>query len=731
MADVKIRFAVNPDAETEKLGDIYVDNVDKVSNTSFAIDDDGKYQEQPAEAINGVEALSWAKGYLVFNANGYLANEDTQSGVLTSEQEPQEFVWGATDSNGYYEVKVSFRNATNLDAVVFYGDTVANQFPTMAFLDNSTDPIYSDDARWAIKFSEQSAEHSIRFVQWNRPNYNAVLTKIAVMPAYVEIDKYSGLKSVESLSQSTGQPKEIFYGIVPSTGTIEVVDVGGEIEDMVRDGVIPVSNMPVEILVNENSVQYHISTETSYSLQSRLLNLNLTAKLESWENIKFYYGKCGYYTYILLSVLASALSLVGYKDEMTKIFTENYTPYILAEQIIIGSGENVFKTSVKDYLMKIRSPLGYMYSNGTNVREIVDEICTIAQLNLIEQDDGRLRFVSARPIIDADVNIIHLPKRSQKSVPDRDLFIKNKYNNAKIVESVLTHSFGAILNEDYYLRDDDNNLDYSQIGDDVQILEDNDNYYVCFFKTATTNGALSRFDNSIYSQSVKPISFEFEFENMSMSANRGGVGFPTSNLSKEEFVFNTSMGADGAIRLTQYSTLTSETFAICARYPKLTPSNENSVVTKLHISIYGNQYSLSNREVVLNDNSNICELSFSDGLMTSSLYCNNYGFGNINMYSMIANNIVSDYSMGINTLNLSVACLNYYDNNGILVKDWSKGEILQVGDIVQVDKDNNGTSAVTYASGEPMRFRITGRTFRKQGVPMLDLELQEVKLVQV
>ena len=56
-------------------------------------------------------------------------------------------------------------------------------------------------------------------------------------------------------------------------------------------------------------------------------------------------------------------------------------------------------------------------------------------------------------------------------------------------------------------------------------------------------------------------------------------------------------------------------------------------------------------------------------------------------------NILNDYKDGIINAKLTVICGDYYDINGNKVIDWQKGEVLQVGDIVRVDKDNEGTTA--------------------------------------
>ena len=99
------------------------------------------------------------------------------------------------------------------------------------------------------------------------------------------------------------------------------------------------------------------------------------------------------------------------------------------------------------------------------------------------------------------------------------------------------------------------------------------------------------------------------------------------------------------------------------------------------------------------------------------------------IYEIISKNILNDYKDGIINAKLTVICGDYYDVDGNKVINLQKGEVLQVGDIVRVDKDNEGTTASRYKDGSPRYFRITGRNFRYDGVPLIDLELMEVKAI--
>ena len=97
------------------------------------------------------------------------------------------------------------------------------------------------------------------------------------------------------------------------------------------------------------------------------------------------------------------------------------------------------------------------------------------------------------------------------------------------------------------------------------------------------------------------------------------------------------------------------------------------------------------------------------------------------LYNIVANNIINDYSKGLETCKVTVGCTNYYNKTGKLIKNWSNKEIFKVGDVVKINKDNFGNSLYLYKNGQPILWQITGRTFRKEGVPLIDLELQEIK----
>lgn len=98
------------------------------------------------------------------------------------------------------------------------------------------------------------------------------------------------------------------------------------------------------------------------------------------------------------------------------------------------------------------------------------------------------------------------------------------------------------------------------------------------------------------------------------------------------------------------------------------------------------------------------------------------------MSDVIAQNILSDYAEGIMSATQEmVGCLDLYNEGGAVAKSTANGELLQVGDIVRIDSDDDGTPILTTSNGSARIFRIKRRKFTYDGRPMLALTYQEIK----
>ena len=97
------------------------------------------------------------------------------------------------------------------------------------------------------------------------------------------------------------------------------------------------------------------------------------------------------------------------------------------------------------------------------------------------------------------------------------------------------------------------------------------------------------------------------------------------------------------------------------------------------------------------------------------------------MYDVVKEFVLSDYKNGVMSANQKeLACLDVYDISGNRVYDFSKGDIIKVGDVVRIDRDNDGNSISYKQNGEPRYWRVVGRQVSKVGVPKIALSLREI-----
>lgn len=252
MADIKVVIQLQDTTEVDKITGL--GSSAEVNNASIQ-KTNGSFGSLSTKN-NGTNMKSWAKqtyknGEYVGSlslADGYVGGADTQ---LIEQYGYNGYVFGAVPESKQLTVTLEVRGE-NVDSIIVYGDKNANQFPTKAYRDgDTTDIIYSDNATWAIKFDSVASSHTITFLEWNRADYNACITYVAELKNELTLDK-SWIKSVESLSQSTGQPKEIYYGVTPSSGSIEIIDRNSEIKDYLQDGILDITNTPIDIYCNND-----------------------------------------------------------------------------------------------------------------------------------------------------------------------------------------------------------------------------------------------------------------------------------------------------------------------------------------------------------------------------------------------------------------------------------------------------------------------------------------------
>lgn len=550
------------------------------------------------------------------------------------------------------------------------------------------------------------------------------------------INKYNGLKSVESLSQSTAQPKDIYYGVVPSSGSVQVIDRNGEIAEMIRNGDIENSNVNVTIYAKGKMFQDAISNDSNYNSQDLNYSLELTNELSRWDSIQFdgmpaEENKSAYY------VLSTILS---------KLYSTSAINLMLRTQIVTADDT---ESTVKQYLQNINIPLAYLPK--ASIRSSVDKVCKLAQLNVMECDDGIITFVSARPSITSGSKIISIPKNTQFTSLNRDIILKNKLssvfvpvNNIEITykktstKEIKNYQFDTYSSQ---YSDYTNIIDSKAYNSDITVLAK----HIGAENNSASSGYfynIIKYDISLPTENIKR-EFKFKWD--------GGVTLKNVGQSEEtvtlgEQYINTVYSSDIAdntiisdwvnfsgttpssvkvgapnddikIRMNANNTIT--VYAIIfSDYLRINFTQAESITSLVSLNVYYESYNSSFSEKLTD---------YDIELEENELLQSNTTYNSSNMANLLQQNILSDYENGILTGTISVGCLNYYNTDKTISKNWGNGFILEVGDIVRIDNDNDGKeNLVIGKDGNDVFFKVTGRNFRHSGVPLIDLELQEI-----
>lgn len=615
------------------------------------------------------------------------------------------------------------------------------------------------------------------------------------------LNKYNGLRSIESLSQSNGQPKEIFYGIVANTGSIEVSDYNGQIQKMIENEQIPNSNMPIDIFVNGKQIQKHISTNSEYNTNTKIFTAELTNSLQSWRDIR----------YAGLGIQLVPMSLYEIlKQVFNATLGLNDIDNMLTSYMVYGNRNS--EGSVKQYLEKIIIPYPYLQSD--TLYNTIEKICTIAQLNVFANDDGEIKFVSARPKKTSQDTILAIPKKMQLSPPNKDLILKNKYKNcnvetfsvikdidkganaiSQVVSNISPYLDSPAVVDEFSRQDGGTTLSgaarvqssYIEGSFTFNVGKSNDgsNHYV------QSLNAIDKNIGSITIDSVPELYGDNQFisldTNYTLESYNGNVQgnyyllVPEINNIKdvwlEEYepsgislnktqltgVFGGSISAKVKIQLETLATATmkdettltlikNEDGSITCNYKVLANKDEVSAYmlyqesipdsTTLYrdikkyraesvtINLVGTKITFnfnSNNETQASTDNNTYNMETNELMQDNAIYDDVYLTKGYNLAQLVKDNIINDYSNGISTAIVNANCIDVNDINGNLYYLFANGNTFRVGDIVRIDKDNNYNSLYKYANGNDMYFRLVGRPFRKQGVPLIDLELQEVK----
>lgn len=141
------------------------------------------------------------------------------------------------------------------------------------------------------------------------------------------------------------------------------------------------------------------------------------------------------------------------------------------------------------------------------------------------------------------------------------------------------------------------------------------------------------------------------------------------------------------------------------------------VPKKLELTFYGNKRVIDLTDVVLEyGEPTIFSVSGSEIYTDRTIYKLDKKISELQY-----ENITTDYATGISNGTATIFMGDYYNSAGERVLEWENGEIPQVGQVVYFENDLKSDRTQRY-------WKITGRTFRWDSSPLVDLQLQEVRV---
>lgn len=558
----------------------------------------------------------------------------------------------------------------------------------------------------------------------------------------LEIDDGS-IVTLNSLSQSSSDSSSINYGCIANTGSMTIVDFNGNIAKQIKDGIMPSSNVDVDLYVNNNKIQSHITTDSSYDTNTNEFSVSVTNRIADWDILKYkgyiYQNKSA----TLYEILADVFSMVS--DSLDDALSEIIT-YTYPEDGSYTSRQG----TIKEYLQLISIEYPSI-EYGYTIRQIIDDICTIAQLQCFIDDNDKLKFVSARPISLEDDEFINIDKSIILEDIDEDLFVKNKYDGVELSETFVNdtiHYATALTQNNIEITEntgltvysyDPSSFKYS--GDvsalsyieveaiyytgsiDVekkqnqnleQILEvfntiivneqyTYSNHYNLYTVPVSGVGKIGRpsvTNNQVAVRNIviKNYAGVYEYNKTSTLDIDEQCSISSGNLISTSAIKQnnseiTSIIDNGSSYTINYKVLVGKNVmkltgiggGISDEDVPMSGTLERYEPISAKISFYGNKRVISFEDISSNsENIDFAKTKASVSLSSKLLQTKTIINGT-KLSDIIKHNIIADYKNGLQSAKLKVVCSDMYNQNGDLVKNWQLGKILENNNLVKLD----------------------------------------------
>lgn len=494
------------------------------------------------------------------------------------------------------------------------------------------------------------------------------------------------IKNVEIKMQSSTDASQINYGMVPSSGSVKLIDIDGSIKSYIENNQMSKSNLQIQVYANGGLIHTFLSSDSVYSVIDNTLDIKLQSVLSKWDKIVYSGHHFGETT--AFALLCEILSTVGYSENDVKSMTTG----------IIISNETYY--TIENYLKAIS--IGCPKVEQMSVSEAVNMICGISQLQCVENEYGEPQFISGTNTKKASsINIAYIPQNNQYSSLAYDLFTDNKIEQVKVnynefqasenFQNVATYTVKVYDGKTFVAT----NPTYNPSFPSGQLASNGSESTT--YRGVMTNRPIIKKETNVVPDSIDT-SFMVKVSNV----------FSSKNTDEDDITADSWNGRE-EVSFGKFIVYDSEESQLL--FNVWVKDNSGGQVTRqkvndFTINVYKKTYSfLSNNAVYGAESENYIEIS-------NTLFRPNTIINQTPIYEIIKDNLLTEYSEGVATATLTISFADYYNLNGSKTINYENGQMFILGQVIKIQ-------------GSDKYWEITGIRFRKTGVPMIDLELKE------
>lgn len=515
--------------------------------------------------------------------------------------------------------------------------------------------------------------------------------------------------NIESKIQSTSNPSSIYYGVLPSSGNLEIVDSNDEIKTAIETNNIDINNLSLSISIDDKNIRQHIVSDSSYDNNTKHLKLQLTDVLNKWKDIM-----------VPEMPISNAMTAWDLVESLSQYSTDIRID-------LIGNntkGGYAHEFPISGYLGDI--DIKYPYYEQGSLREQFDKICTLAQLQLIVNEYGIPQFVDAQSNFTDTSKIIYIPKEDQYSDLNYDLIKHNKYDTVKIgytaVSKETAKETELLKNAEMYvlfnimgrgiikLLFDPNKYPSAY---NLQIVERSDSAQVLSFScTVLIPNEIDTSLIPIYvweSRTVGHARYKayptLDDKSVDWSLETNSF-LPLSQQSYDEFNAQDNIGY--AYKIEGDKIKIKGAVSVLPKKPAEGEAVFSYAYTKkLTLQVKIGNYTMSSNTVSYGEGDNAIEINGNELIQMDTIFASSN-----TITEEIANNILDDYKNGLSSATITVGCSDYNNIYGGFAD--VNSNIIETGNIVQFE-------------GNSSRWMVTSSNFRKRGCPFIDLQLIEAR----